>query len=71
MRELLTKHGDPKQLNYELFAQIFEELDSQKNATTNRWKNHIGSVQGAYQVQGIVHGADEIVHTIKVEVIKH
>uniref|UniRef100_A0A915EKU7 Calponin-homology (CH) domain-containing protein n=1 Tax=Ditylenchus dipsaci TaxID=166011 RepID=A0A915EKU7_9BILA len=53
---------------YEEFNSLFEQLDSEKHAETSRWKKRIGSVTGTYQVQGIaVHGADEIVHTIRVE----
>lgn len=64
----MSNHG--KSLNYEEFNALFDQLDSEKNAEASRWKKRIGSVTGAYQVQGIaVHGADEIIHTIRVEVI--
>ena len=58
-----------KQISYDKFTIIFDELDSRRNAEVSRWKNRIGSVTGAYQLQGMAeHGADEIVHTIRVEV---
>ena len=56
-----------KKIEFNTFA-----VDTQRNAETARWKKRIGSVTGAYQVQGIAeHGADEIVHTIRVEVYKN
>ncbi|KAL3102281.1 hypothetical protein niasHS_003690 [Heterodera schachtii] len=68
IRELLSRHGDPKHLNCSEFEAIYMDLDTQRNAETARWKKRIGSVTGAYQVQGIAeHGAEEIVHTIRVE----
>lgn len=55
-------------LTYTQFAELADELAEQKNAEANRWKNRIGSVTGAYQVQSVAeHGADEVVHTIRVE----
>uniref|UniRef100_A0A914I7Q4 Calponin-homology (CH) domain-containing protein n=1 Tax=Globodera rostochiensis TaxID=31243 RepID=A0A914I7Q4_GLORO len=68
IRELLSRRGDPKQLSCSEFEAIYTELDTERNAETSRWKNRIGSVTGAYQLQGIAeHGAEEIVHTIRVE----
>lgn len=68
LREVLTRYGDPKQLSYSQFTDLYSELDTQRHAETARWKNRIGSVTGAYQVHAIAeHGADEIVHTIRVE----
>ncbi|KAI6212254.1 L-plastin [Aphelenchoides fujianensis] len=53
LRERLRKYGDPKSLDYH---------------QRNQWKKRIGSVTGAYQVQSAAEvGADEIVHTIRVE----
>ena len=66
----MGRFGDVKNLSFDQFAALYEELEEAKNAETARWKKRIGSVAGAYQVQGIAeHGADEIVHTIRVEVI--
>ncbi|CAD5221133.1 unnamed protein product [Bursaphelenchus okinawaensis] len=68
LRERLQKYGDPKSLSYQQFAQLADELTDEKNAEASRWKKRIGSVTGAYQVQSAAeHGADEIVHTIRVE----
>ncbi|KAI1726424.1 calponin homology (CH) domain-containing protein [Ditylenchus destructor] len=68
LRELLNNYGDSKNLTFEQFNSLFEQLDNEKNAEASRWKKRIGSVTGAYQVQSTaVHGAEEIVHTIRVE----
>ncbi|KAI6177941.1 hypothetical protein M3Y99_01973100 [Aphelenchoides fujianensis] len=68
LRERLHKYGDPKSLDYHQFSELADELAEQKNAETNQWKKRIGSVTGAYQVQSAAEvGADEIVHTIRVE----
>ncbi|KAI1732890.1 calponin homology (CH) domain-containing protein [Ditylenchus destructor] len=68
LRELLNNYGDSKNLTFEQFNTLFEQLDNEKNAEASRWKKRIGSVTGAYQVQSTaVHGAEEIVHTIRVE----
>uniref|UniRef100_A0A914LQG3 Calponin-homology (CH) domain-containing protein n=1 Tax=Meloidogyne incognita TaxID=6306 RepID=A0A914LQG3_MELIC len=68
-RDLLERYNSGnKQISYDKFIIIFDEIDSQRNAEISRWKNRIGSVTGAYQLQGMAeHGADEIVHTIRVE----
>jgi hypothetical protein len=72
LRERLQKIGDPKSLTYSQFSELADELAEAKNAEANRWKKRIGSVTGAYQVQSVAeHGADEIVHTIRVEVGFH
>jgi hypothetical protein len=61
LRERLQKYGDPKALTYTQFSELADELTEAKNAEANRWKNRIGSVTGAYQVQSSAeHGADEI-----------
>lgn len=68
LREMMTRYGSDKQISYDQFTTLYNELDTQRNAECARWKKRIGSVTGAYQVQGIAeHGADEIVHTIRVE----
>lgn len=68
LRELLNNFGDNKNLTFDQFNSIFEQLDNEKNAEASRWKKRIGSVTGAYQIQSsAVHGAEEIVHTIRVE----
>lgn len=68
LRDLLAHYGDSKQISYEQFSELFSKLETEKSAEASRWKKRIGSVTGAYQVQGIAeHGADEIVHTIRVE----
>jgi plastin-3 len=47
---------------------LYEELKTRKDVEVKSWKNRIGSVTGTYQVHGMAdHGADEIVHTIRVE----
>jgi len=68
LRDILGRFGDVSQLSFDQFTSLYEELYEAKTEETKRWKKRIGSVAGAYQVQGIAeHGADEIVHTIRVE----
>lgn len=70
LRDILVRFGTQKTLSYEEFSVLFDQLDSEKNAEASRWKKRIGSVTGTYQLQGMAeHGADEIVHTIKEEVV--
>jgi hypothetical protein len=58
-------------LIFDQFTSLYEELYAAKTEETKHWKKRIGSVTGTYQVKGNAeHGADEIVHTIRVEVRK-
>ncbi|CAD6195459.1 unnamed protein product [Caenorhabditis auriculariae] len=66
MRELLDKHfANDGQVDIHKFNQLFNELDTQKHQETNRWKERIGTVSGAYQVSS--EKQDNTVHTIRVE----
>uniref|UniRef100_A0AC35U6W6 Ca2+-binding actin-bundling protein n=1 Tax=Rhabditophanes sp. KR3021 TaxID=114890 RepID=A0AC35U6W6_9BILA len=68
IRELLSRFNGVNQLTYQQFEQLFTELYEEKNSISSKWKTGIVSAQGAYKVQGLAeHGADEIVHTIRVE----
>uniref|UniRef100_A0A914CZH0 Calponin-homology (CH) domain-containing protein n=1 Tax=Acrobeloides nanus TaxID=290746 RepID=A0A914CZH0_9BILA len=68
LRDILGRFGDISQLSFDQFTSLYEELYEAKTEETKRWKKRIGSVARSYQVQSITeHGADEIVHTIRVE----
>uniref|UniRef100_A0A7E4VXM6 Plastin-3 n=1 Tax=Panagrellus redivivus TaxID=6233 RepID=A0A7E4VXM6_PANRE len=67
VREILARFGEAPELSYNEFVTIFTELMEEKTAAVNQWKKGIVRVHDAYQVQGIAeHGADEIVHTIRI-----
>jgi hypothetical protein len=70
IRDLVSRYGGKDRLTFGEFSELYEELKTRKDFEVKSWKNRIGHVQGTYQVHGIAeHGADEIVHTIRVEVI--
>jgi plastin-3 len=67
LRELLSRFGDSDKITFAQLNEIYSNLLEQKSAHTNQWKKGIVRVNDAYQVQGIAeHGADEIVHTIRI-----
>uniref|UniRef100_A0A1I7WMS6 EF-hand domain-containing protein n=1 Tax=Heterorhabditis bacteriophora TaxID=37862 RepID=A0A1I7WMS6_HETBA len=66
MREFLDRFGNDVQIELSQFASLFTELEQAKHMETNRWKDRIGSVSGAYQVQS--DKQENTVHTIRVEV---
>ncbi|KHJ99775.1 hypothetical protein OESDEN_00230 [Oesophagostomum dentatum] len=68
MRELCDRYGFTNNGNVELsrFAALFDELDQAKHQETNRWKERIGSVSGAYQIPS--DKQQNTVHTIRTEV---
>uniref|UniRef100_A0AC34FGL2 Fimbrin n=1 Tax=Panagrolaimus sp. ES5 TaxID=591445 RepID=A0AC34FGL2_9BILA len=67
LRELLTRFGDSDKITFAQLNEIYSSLSEEKSAHVNQWKKGIVRVNDAYQVQGIAeHGADEIVHTIRI-----
>lgn len=68
IRDLVSRYGGKDRLTFAEFNELYEELKSRKDFEVKSWKNRIGHVQGTYQVHGMAeHGADEIVHTIRME----
>ncbi|EYC08987.1 hypothetical protein Y032_0063g3467 [Ancylostoma ceylanicum] len=67
MRELCDRYGFTNSGNVELsqFAALFQELEQAKHQETNRWKERIGSVSGAYQIPS--DKQENTVHTIRTE----
>ncbi|CAJ0604252.1 unnamed protein product [Cylicocyclus nassatus] len=66
MRELCERHGlNNSDVQLSQFAQLFAELDNAKHQETNRWKERIGSVSGAYQIPS--DKQENTVHTIRTE----
>lgn len=69
LRELVSRIGDPEKISFSQLNEIYSNLNEEKSAQVNQWKKGIVRVNNAYQVQGIAeHGADEIVHTIRIAV---
>lgn len=68
LRQRLDRFGDKSELTFEEFNNLYTEINTEKTAFIKSWKNKIGGVHAAYRVQGIAgHGADSIVHTIRLE----
>lgn len=66
MREILdAKFGNSGEIETRQLADLFEELDDQKNREGNIWKKQTKTVSGAYQVQS--EKQENTVHTIRVE----
>ncbi|VDO55233.1 unnamed protein product [Haemonchus placei] len=67
MRELSDRYGFSNSDKVELsrFAMLFDELEQAKHEETNRWKERIGSVSGAYQIPS--DKQENTVHTIRTE----
>ncbi|KAK0421022.1 hypothetical protein QR680_015027 [Steinernema hermaphroditum] len=66
-REVMARFDGVNNLSVEQFTQLFAELRQGRDEEVNRWKRRITSVTNAYQVQSAAVGADEIVHTVRVE----
>ncbi|KAK0399244.1 hypothetical protein QR680_002958 [Steinernema hermaphroditum] len=66
-REVMARFDGANNLSVEQFSQLFAELRQGRDEEVNRWKRRISSVTNAYQVQSAAVGADEIVHTVRVE----
>uniref|UniRef100_A0A0K0G3L7 Fimbrin (inferred by orthology to a D. melanogaster protein) n=1 Tax=Strongyloides venezuelensis TaxID=75913 RepID=A0A0K0G3L7_STRVS len=67
-RELIEKNNESNSLTFGEFCNIYSNLIGQKNSLASSWKVGINSAQGSYKIQGLAHhGADEIIHTIRVE----
>uniref|UniRef100_A0A914UKD3 EF-hand domain-containing protein n=1 Tax=Plectus sambesii TaxID=2011161 RepID=A0A914UKD3_9BILA len=68
IRDLVSRYGGKDRLTFGEFSELYEELKTRKDVEVKSWKNNIAQKQGTYQVHGMAeHGADEIVHTIRVE----
>lgn len=72
LRDLLGRFGDVKYVSLAQFTSLYEELHESKMKETKHWKRFTtpgkSSIPGTYQVEGMAdHGADGIVHTIRVE----
>uniref|UniRef100_A0A0N4Z979 Ca2+-binding actin-bundling protein n=1 Tax=Parastrongyloides trichosuri TaxID=131310 RepID=A0A0N4Z979_PARTI len=68
LREIIDKGNGNDSISFADFCNIYSNLINKKNSLATSWKVGINSAQGSYKVQGLaVHGADEIVHTIRVE----
>jgi len=68
LRERLTRFNDKSELTFDELNNLYAEINAEKSAHVNSWKKGIVGVHDAYRVQGIAeHGADEIVHTIRIE----
>lgn len=68
LRERLTRFNDKSELSFDELNSVYAEINAEKSAHVNSWKKGIVGVHDAYRVQGIAeHGADEIVHTIRIE----
>ncbi|KJH44100.1 hypothetical protein DICVIV_09880 [Dictyocaulus viviparus] len=67
MREISDRYGfsNSDKIDITRFATLFQELEDAKHEETNRWKERIGSVSGAYQVAS--DKQDNTVHTIRTE----
>ncbi|VDM55985.1 unnamed protein product [Angiostrongylus costaricensis] len=67
MRELSDRYGfsNSERIEIARFATLFQELERAKHEETNRWKERIGSLSGAYQVAS--DKQDNTVHTIRTE----
>lgn len=68
VRDLLGRFGNPHELKFSDFQQIYGELQSEKEKPVSQWKTSIGTAGGLYQVKGSSDQSNEgIVHTIRVE----
>uniref|UniRef100_A0A1I8AP80 Ca2+-binding actin-bundling protein n=1 Tax=Steinernema glaseri TaxID=37863 RepID=A0A1I8AP80_9BILA len=67
IREVVARFGGAHTLSVEQFSQLFGELRQERDEEVNLWKRRISTVTNAYQVQSAAVGADEIVHTVRVE----
>ncbi|CEF64966.1 Fimbrin [Strongyloides ratti] len=68
LRDVIQKPSGSDSITFGEFCSVYSNLAGQKNSFASSWKVGINSAQGSYKVQGLAnHGADEIVHTIRVE----
>ncbi|TMS39770.1 hypothetical protein L596_006250 [Steinernema carpocapsae] len=67
IRELLTRYEGAHTLTVEQFDELYTELVGKRDAEINVWKRRISSATNTYQVQSGAVGADEVVHTVRLD----
>uniref|UniRef100_A0A0N5AS86 Ca2+-binding actin-bundling protein n=1 Tax=Syphacia muris TaxID=451379 RepID=A0A0N5AS86_9BILA len=68
VRDLLGRFGNPSDLKFSDFQQVYGELQGEKDKEVNEWKHSIAAAGGSYQVKGTASETTEgVVHTIRDE----
>lgn len=68
VRDLLGRFGNPSDIKFSDFEQVYGELQGEKDKEVNQWKHSIAAAGGSYKVKGTASETSEgVVHTIRDE----